>query len=82
MTLDKDEFDYSNSSSVKKFIQKQYKFTKIYFFENFDENPCLKIIGTNDELKDNVSLYIEYFFQELSSLDVTFEKDKIESSIL
>ena len=63
-------YDFTNSTDVLTFIKKFYKFKKTYFFENPNDNQCFKVLQTKDILKNNISLYIDYFFTEFHKLDL------------
>ena len=70
-----DSYNFTDPIDVVIFIRKFYKFKKTYFFENPNDNQCFKVLQTKDILKNNISLYIDYFFTEFSTIDLQLEGD-------
>ena len=74
------EYDLTKPERIIKFIRKTYLSRKTYFFENYSENNCFKVLRTADILKNNVEYFTNYFFSEIDRMDIDLE-DNIENSI-
>ena len=55
---------------------------KIYFLDNNNNNQIFIVFRLEDVIKKNVQLFIDYFFNQMILLDITFDNLKYEYYIM
>ena len=72
--------NYSDPDNVLRIIKDFYKFSKTHFFEYPEQNQCFIVLKTSDILKNNIEYFVEYFFTEISKMDIDFQD--LENNIM